>query len=94
MNHKFRILTHISPSAKLVFKIGEWDAQPTEKLLWLAVEITENDDDTYSLTRLFDADGKIDRQTPIDGSYTPNEAEGTAVLEYVDRDGSLVNVSR
>ena len=80
-------------SSKFNYKIFERDTPPTEPLVWLAVEIIKNDDGTYSLTHLFDADGKIDRQTPIDGSYTPNEAEGTAVLEYVDREGSLVNVS-
>ena len=79
--------------SKFNYKIGDWGTPTKKPLLWLAVEITKNDDGTYNLAHLFDADGKIDRKTPIDGSYTPNEAEGTAVLEYVDRDGSLINVS-
>ena len=60
--------------------------------LWLLVNIVKNDDGTYSLTHLYDADRKkIDRVTPIDGSYTYNE--GTATLEYRDRDGSLIDVT-
>ena len=79
-------------ASKFNFKIGEI-TPTTMPIVWLAVEIIKKDDGTYSLVQLFDADYKIDRKTPIDGSYTPNETEGTAVLEYVDRDGSLVNVS-
>ena len=57
-----------------------------DKLLSLHAYIIKHDDGEYSVTIL-------DRKNPVGGSYTPNEDESIAVLEYRDRNDSLVNVT-